>query len=73
MAHRPRAVVGMAIGFFVQQTVVQGVLWGLFVDLVGNYVGQDHWPNFLPLMQGTLGLIVLTLSVMKFHLVRGLL
>jgi len=48
-------------------------LWGLFVDLLGNYVGQDHWPNFLPLMQGTLGLIVLTLSVMKFHLVRGLL
>jgi hypothetical protein len=38
----------------VQGLVVCGVWWALLVDVLGNYAGQDHAPEWVPIIWGTI-------------------
>jgi hypothetical protein len=42
----------------VQWIVVCGVWWCLLVDVLGNYAGQDHAAAWVPIIDGTAGVLV---------------
>jgi len=42
----------------VQWTVVCGIWWGLLVDVLGNYAGQGHGASWVPIIDGTAGVLV---------------
>lgn len=42
----------------VQWGVVIGVWECLLVDVIGNWAGQDHYPAWIPIIEGTAAFVV---------------
>lgn len=60
------------MNLFVQWSVVLGIWWAILVDLIGDRAGQPNSTNFTPIIEGTVGIIVVAITALKFHLVRRL-